>query len=592
MSTRLKQNPNVVVVIFLGIWLLLNIIQGIFTPIANDEAYYWMLAKDLDWGYFDHPPLFALLTWMGINTLGDSEIGVRFFTIALQPLYLYIFWTLVRTERSTWRTALRYCLIAFSIPMLQLYGFVTTPDAPLMMTIALSLWSYKRFIDPKYSEEFNRETIINILLMGASFAAMAYAKYHGALIVILMVMSNLKLLTNIRFWIACLAAVIFIIPHLVWQWNHDFVSFEYHLSGRNGIFEWGNVFEYLLNLLATFNPFLMPVFLVLLFKRRKNNITPFERTLHWVSWGFILFFLLSTLRGYVQPQWIIPLTFAMLFILTRACDSRPALARYCTKLGLVMVVLFLATRIFAMSYDGTAIKLEIFGERASYEDFAKELDGRSMIFDDSYVAASKLNYFNNNPLLSYAYPSIYTRSSQYQLMDMETHLHGKKVARELSIRIGYDPAFKSYLDSAYFRATVGKKSFYYDTIDFYIPVRMVDIEFLDMPAKVMTGQVMAVKLTIENPYDYDIPMIGSEGFSVVMQLRQGRYIMHDITVPAPELILLPAKSKIQLFSEVVVPPHIETGEYKIGFTLQRYPFGSWYNSRRVKIQIVNPKSRV
>jgi hypothetical protein len=49
-------NKNVIF-LFLGIWLLINLIQAYFTGIAHDEAYYWMYSNNLAWGYFDHPPM-------------------------------------------------------------------------------------------------------------------------------------------------------------------------------------------------------------------------------------------------------------------------------------------------------------------------------------------------------------------------------------------------------------------------------------------------------------------------------------------------------------------------------------------------------
>ena len=34
-------------------------------PLIDDEAYYWLWAQRLDWGYLDHPPLIAWLCICG-----------------------------------------------------------------------------------------------------------------------------------------------------------------------------------------------------------------------------------------------------------------------------------------------------------------------------------------------------------------------------------------------------------------------------------------------------------------------------------------------------------------------------------------------
>ena len=76
------------VALWLGVWWCANLIEAGCTELANDEAYYHMFAQRLAWGYFDHPPVTALLVWLGERLFG-GELGVRFFFTVLQPLYLW-----------------------------------------------------------------------------------------------------------------------------------------------------------------------------------------------------------------------------------------------------------------------------------------------------------------------------------------------------------------------------------------------------------------------------------------------------------------------------------------------------------------------
>jgi hypothetical protein len=48
--------------IFVG---LISIIQLLLTPITYDEAYYWVYSNFLSFGYYDHPPMVALLIAIG-----------------------------------------------------------------------------------------------------------------------------------------------------------------------------------------------------------------------------------------------------------------------------------------------------------------------------------------------------------------------------------------------------------------------------------------------------------------------------------------------------------------------------------------------
>ena len=64
------------------IYILINLIQSFLMPLINDEAYYWVWSRQMDWGYFDHPPMVALWIKAGF-ALFQNELGVRFITVCL-----------------------------------------------------------------------------------------------------------------------------------------------------------------------------------------------------------------------------------------------------------------------------------------------------------------------------------------------------------------------------------------------------------------------------------------------------------------------------------------------------------------------------
>src|SRR5215212_5881352 len=75
--------------VFYSAWIILGLIQSRLTELLDDEAYYWVYSKFLDWGYFDHPPMIALLIKLGY-TIFPNELGVRFFLLLLNLLSLLI----------------------------------------------------------------------------------------------------------------------------------------------------------------------------------------------------------------------------------------------------------------------------------------------------------------------------------------------------------------------------------------------------------------------------------------------------------------------------------------------------------------------
>src|SRR5687767_6287611 len=138
MTAALQRNYRF---IFYGIWLLLGLIQAGMTELQDDEAYYWVYSKYPDWGYFDHPPLTALLIKFGYAIL-PNELGVRLLPLLLNLGSLILIEKLIDRKNP----ALFYCII-LSIAVLQLMGFLAVPDIPLIFFTALFFVCFKRFLN-------------------------------------------------------------------------------------------------------------------------------------------------------------------------------------------------------------------------------------------------------------------------------------------------------------------------------------------------------------------------------------------------------------------------------------------------------------
>src|SRR6195256_3581886 len=61
----------------------LRLVAAAWTPLTFDEAYYWMWSKHLAGGYYDHPPMVAVVIRSGTMIAGDTEFGVRLVSVLL-----------------------------------------------------------------------------------------------------------------------------------------------------------------------------------------------------------------------------------------------------------------------------------------------------------------------------------------------------------------------------------------------------------------------------------------------------------------------------------------------------------------------------
>ena len=455
----------------LFIWFIVNLLQGIFTDIQEDEAYYALYGEHLAWGYFDHPPMVGLMTYLS-SILFSGSLGVRFFTIIASCLALFIIWKIANlncygkgliesplpplkggdakrqskvevvepVETPTYlerpfdrlrdlgpKNVLLFFIIACSIVMFNIYGFVTTPDAGLILFSALFLLVYQRYLAEK---SWN-----NALLMGVTMALMVYSKYHAFLLLGLIVLSNLKLLKDGKFWVACLLALALLTPHILWQFSNDFPSFKYHLAGRNEAFRWIYFLEYLPNQLLIFNPFTFGAVVYVLIKDRDcvripsaplKRGTPagvFERGLQFILIGFFFFFWLMAFRGHVEPHWTIVCCIPSVVLVYRKALIDEKLRKYTNSVILPSLLLVLAFRILLLT--PLADRFGYHGKEPYYRAIEQVAGDRPMVFRGSFQQPALYHYFTGKE--SSTLQCYYDRMTQYDLWQFDKAWIGKPV---------------------------------------------------------------------------------------------------------------------------------------------------------------------
>ena len=430
------------------VWFIINLLQGIFTEIQEDEAYYALFGEHLAWGYYDHPPMVALMTFLS-SVLFSGTLGVRLFTIIASCFALFVIWLIAigrpvnpatdpkRGDLSPISIVL-FFIIAFSIVMLNIYGFVTTPDVALILFSALFLFVYQRYL--------NDSSWKNALVMGIVMALMIYSKYHAFLFLGLIVLSNIKLLKDGKFWVACLLALALLTPHIVWQVSNDFPSFRYHLAGRNEAFRWSYFWEYLPNQLLIFNPFTFGAVVYVLFKHKPNAHAPkkvgsdvieseakqsrertpqevFERGLCFVIIGFFFFFWLMAFRGHVEPHWTIVCAIPMVVLVYRRALIDEKLRKYIKWFVLPSLLLVLAIRILLTT--SLADRFGYHGKEAYYHAIEQVAGDRPVAFQGSFQQPALYHYFTGKE--SAALRSYYDRKTQYDLWQFDKDWIGNQV---------------------------------------------------------------------------------------------------------------------------------------------------------------------
>ena len=560
-KTYVSLGADAAVALWLAVWWVCNLLQASFSELANDEAYYWIFARELAWGYFDHPPVTALLVRAG-GLLFGGELGVRLLFTLLQPLYLWILWRLVRPSDASRRDGELFVLVAAATLMLQLYGFIAVPDGPLLMTAALFLWALRLFADGRRGAW---------LLLGATMALMAYSKYHGALVVLFALAANPRLLKRPTLYLSGAVTLALLVPHLLWQYHHDWVSLAYHLAGRNGAFRWSHVTDFAANMLVVFNPLFVPLYVQAWRKTRADDAV--RRTLRLFPPAFMGFFLLSSLRGYVQPQWTIVAALGLVYLLFDYARRHARTRRYVMRAGWATLAMAALVRL-VMIFNPLHIRYEVFDNRASYDTIARIADGRPVIFRDRYSVAAKYAFYTGGE--TYCQPNLYYRTHQWQLRDDDTRFAGRAAVLETSPR----PEGDTLLRTRSVELANGKW-FTWTVVDDFRPVRLVDV-VCRWPQSVRPGESLRLELRMENPYPYAIE-IGGETTLVLVARSRERGIEE---FPTEVAATLPTGGSATAEVGFRVPEAWAGTKPEVGFTLRREGYTYWFNgkSRRLRVE--------
>lgn len=404
------------IILFTLFWFVLSLLQAIFTEIIDDEAYYWVYAQFLDWGFFDHPPMIALLIRLG-SLVFPGELGVRLLPSLLGAGTIFLVCTLLNDQmKNIWLLM----LIILSIPLYHAHvaGFIATPDLPLVFFSCLFFLLYRNYLE--------RDSVANTVFWSLSIVLVLYSKYHGFLILGFTILSNLKIVLKRSFWMAAVISLILYLPHIIWQIRHDFVSFGYHLIDRSNPLQISYLLIYLRDQLLLLGPLTGTLLLYLAISRKSAN--KFDTALKVNLVGFFLFFLITSLKGRVEPHWTAAALVPLVLLAAPMVEKRQILRRVFLILGLITlpaIILLRLSVITEFSLMPENLVQRFHNKQAYYMQIEQEADGRPVVFTNSYQEASLYRYFTRQP--AFSQNNKYYRRNQYDLLDLEAEFHGTEV---------------------------------------------------------------------------------------------------------------------------------------------------------------------
>ena len=116
----------------LAILLVIYCVLAAVLPLADDEVYYWCWSKELQWSYYDHPPMSAVLIFLSTCLFGDTALGIRFPACVATAFTIWVIHRL---------TSAKILILGLLVTPLFTFGSVLmTPDSPLILFWSAYWW--------------------------------------------------------------------------------------------------------------------------------------------------------------------------------------------------------------------------------------------------------------------------------------------------------------------------------------------------------------------------------------------------------------------------------------------------------------------
>jgi len=354
-------------------------------PMSFDESYYWVWSHNLQLSYFDHPPIIAILFWLG-HFLEPFGQAVRWPAILMGHLSAYI-WVLIMKKHLSSDRLWWFALVILINPLVGWGSIIVTPDLPLLFFSSFAFYYFQKILESGELADY--------AYLGVASGLAFSSKYHAFLLIPACLVCAFLLRKKSRispkgFALTILLGLVFSSPPIVWNIMNDFISFRFQMShgfgGNDFHLSWST--EYLSGQVAL----LFPVLLLYAFKKFDWNL---RSTFLVFATTPLIFFFMSSLRARSEANWPI---LAYPFVYALAVKGAPSLLwikRICYFWSLALIVILTDLVWVWIPLDSKTIKTHEFYEFAHLVTVAKTFDP---IFASSFQMASNLTYLTKKPI--------------------------------------------------------------------------------------------------------------------------------------------------------------------------------------------------
>lgn len=306
---------------------LIRCIVAVTIELGNDEVYYLTYAQHLQWNYFDHPPMVAILIRLTtFNLYFTSELFIRLGPVLLAAANTWLIFNLTKKIKDE-RAGLIAALLFTASPYCSIIaGTFILPDAPQLFFWIISITLATDIVLlAKHSKQINRKLLLFGLFSGLCIMSKVHGIFLWAGFGIFILLYRRDLISNVYLYRSIIITVLIISPVVLWNIQNNFITYTFHserVSIANTVRAEGFIRELAGGIFYN-NPITWFLIIITLFNSFKNKIfitVAVKRILLLLSLPLIgLLFFISLFRD-TLPHWSGP-AYIPLLIITAAYIS-------------------------------------------------------------------------------------------------------------------------------------------------------------------------------------------------------------------------------------------------------------------------------
>ncbi|MFM2370155.1 MAG: hypothetical protein RL619_2476 [Bacteroidota bacterium] len=300
---------------------LIRCITASTIGLGNDEVYYLTYAQHLQWNYFDHPPMVALLIRLTtLNLFFTNELFIRLGSIILAGVNTYLIYTICKNIKNEKAGFIAALLFTGSFYSSIIAGVFIMPDSPQLFFWIICISLLIKIIS---ATKTDKNLNYNLLLFGLIAGLCIMSKIHGVFLWfgfgLYVLCYQRLLLTNKYLYFSALITGIIISPILIWNIDNHFITYTFH-SNRVSINRGINPNSFFRELFGgvfynnPINYFLFIISIIALWKKKINISAPIKRILLLLSIPLIFLLLFVSLFRDTFPHWSGPAYIALIIL--------------------------------------------------------------------------------------------------------------------------------------------------------------------------------------------------------------------------------------------------------------------------------------